>query len=128
MATALAAAHTIDREPLHPVGFLEPKPREHAAIPSLRLHQQVAQVPPQRLRIYRQRIAYVVERERARSALAENPVARFGEALAFARGERRTPVLHDVDRINQYREHQALFAGQPMVAAEVEELDGQDDI
>src|ERR1700681_2420391 len=117
----------VDRHMLKASSLLQPQPCERRR----RVEdagRQAAYATTERSRAYLERVADVVEAERHAASVRHHPSRGLDEEPPLAHAERRAPVLQDVDRVGQHREHQPLLAGESALANQLEELARQDEV
>jgi hypothetical protein len=117
-----AAADAIRRHMLCAARFFEPQPAStqplRRAVPSRKTAETVAQY----LRTDPQGIAYAIEREWIIGPFRDDPLCRLGEGATFAGTTRSGPSLQDIYGVDEYREHQPLFAAQTAATHRAEVL------
>src|SRR6202030_4350288 len=70
-------------------------------------------------------VTHAVERKRVVGSFGDDPLGRLGKRAALAGAAHPIPTLENVDRVNQDREHQPLFAAESAAAHPAEELTRQ---
>jgi hypothetical protein len=81
-----------------------------------------AQARTKNLWVDSESVAYAVERKRIVGSFGDDPLGRLGESATLARATHAVPTLQNVDRIDEDREHQALFTAQSAATHPAEEL------
>src|ERR1700737_2623936 len=91
-------------------------------------HNETAKALAKDVRVDTERVANAIERERIVRAAGVHPLASFGECAPFAGAAEAMPSLEDVDRVDQHREHEALFRAEAAPAHRREKLARKDNV